>query len=115
MLVEEEAEGEEKESRKGNEPAQEVLLWRQGRMCSGVAGLSVALEAFEVSPNLRRDLIAQIPVLLQSLIDEPVIGQIKQARGFRQFLLPGLEKVRGEWALVCMTHNLLKFHKLCYG
>jgi len=84
-------------------------------MCSGVAGLSVALEAFEVSPNLRRDLIAQIPVLLQSLIDEPVIGQIKQARGFRQFLLRGLEKVRGEWALVCMTHNLLKFHKLCYG
>jgi hypothetical protein len=46
---------------------------------------------------------------------EPVFGQIKQARGFRQFLLRGLEKVRGEWALVCMTHNLLKFHKVCYG
>ena len=46
---------------------------------------------------------------------EPVFGQIKQARGFRQFLLRGLEKVRGEWALICMTHNLLKFHKLCYG
>jgi hypothetical protein len=40
-------------------------------------------------------------------------GQIKQARGFRQFLLRGLEKVRGEWELVCMTHNLLKFHKIC--
>ena len=47
-------------------------------------------------------------------IVEPVFGQIKQARGFRQFLLRGLEKVRGEWALVCMTHNLLKFLKLCY-
>ena len=47
-------------------------------------------------------------------IVEPVFGQIKQARGFRQFLLRGLEKVRGEWALVCMTHNLMKFHKLCY-
>jgi len=47
-------------------------------------------------------------------IVEPVFGQIKQARGFRQFLLRGLEKVRGEWALICMTHNLLKFHKLCY-
>jgi transposase len=47
-------------------------------------------------------------------IVEPVFGQIKQARGFRQFLLRGLEKVRGEWALVCMTHNLLKFHKICY-
>jgi transposase len=47
-------------------------------------------------------------------IVEPVFGQIKQARGFRQFLLRGLEKVRGEWALICMTHNLLKFHKECY-
>jgi IS5 family transposase len=46
---------------------------------------------------------------------EPVFGQIKQARGFRQFLMRGLEKVRGEWALICMTHNLLKFHKICYG
>ena len=46
---------------------------------------------------------------------EPVFGQIKQARGFRQFLLRGLQKVRGEWALICMTHNLLKFHKICYG
>jgi transposase/ribonuclease HI len=47
-------------------------------------------------------------------IVEPVFGQIKQARGFRQFLLRGLEKVRGEWALICMTHNVLKFHKICY-
>ncbi len=47
-------------------------------------------------------------------IVEPVFGQIKQARGFRQFLLRGLEKVQGEWALICMTHNLLKFHKICY-
>lgn len=46
---------------------------------------------------------------------EPVFGQIKQARGFRQFLLRGLEKVRGEWALVCLTHNILKLHKMCYG
>ena len=39
---------------------------------------------------------------------EPVIGQIKQARGFRQFLLRGLVKVRDEWALVCTAHNLTK-------
>src|ERR1700720_1958487 len=45
-------------------------------------------------------------------IVEPAFGQIKQARGFRQFLLRGLEKVRGEWALICMTHNILKFHKI---
>src|SRR6266550_245808 len=34
---------------------------------------------------------------------EPVFGQIKQARGFRQFLLRGKEKVKGEWALLCLT------------
>ena len=38
-------------------------------------------------------------------IVEPVFGQIKEARGFRRFLLRGLAKVRGEWALVCLTHN----------
>ena len=41
---------------------------------------------------------------------EPVFGQIKQARGFRQFVLRGIRKVRGEWALVCLTHNLLRLH-----
>jgi len=39
---------------------------------------------------------------------EPVIGQIKQARGFRQFLLRGFGKVRHEWALICTAHNLTK-------
>ena len=47
-------------------------------------------------------------------IVEPVFGQIKQARGFRQFLLRGIDKVRGEWSLVCMTHNILKCYRLCY-
>jgi transposase len=47
-------------------------------------------------------------------IVEPVFGQIKQARGFRQFLLRGLDKVRGEWSLVCLTHNILKLYRLCY-
>jgi hypothetical protein len=41
---------------------------------------------------------------------EPVFGQIKQARGFRQFLLRGKEKVKGEWALLCLTHNVLRLH-----
>ena len=47
-------------------------------------------------------------------IVEPVFGQIKQVRGFRQFLLRGIDKVRGEWALVCLTHNILKCYRLCY-
>jgi hypothetical protein len=41
-------------------------------------------------------------------IVEPVFGQIKRARGFVQFSLRGLAKMRGEWCLVCLTHNLLK-------
>ena len=48
-------------------------------------------------------------------IVEPVFGQIKQARGFRQFLLRGMEKVRAEWAMVCMTQNILKMYRACYG
>jgi transposase len=47
-------------------------------------------------------------------IVEPVFGQIKQARGFRQFLLRGIAKVRGEWAMVCLTHNILKLYRLCH-
>ena len=41
-------------------------------------------------------------------ITEPVHGLIKQARGFRQFLLRGSRKVSGEFTLVALTHNLLK-------
>lgn len=39
---------------------------------------------------------------------EPVFGQIKQARNFRQFLRRGLSAVQGEWSLACTAHNLLK-------
>ena len=44
-------------------------------------------------------------------IAEPVIGQIKQVRGFRQFLLRRLTKVPQEFDLVCLTHNLLKIFR----
>ena len=49
----------------------------------------------------------------RKVIVEPVFGQVKGARGFRRFLLRGLEKVNGEWRLVCLTHNLLKLWR--YG
>ena len=42
---------------------------------------------------------------------EPVFGQIKGARGFRQFHLRGLTKVADEWQLICLAHNLLKLAK----
>lgn len=48
---------------------------------------------------------------LRKQIVEPVFGQIKAARGFRQFLLRGLHNVRAEWAMICIAHNLLKLAK----
>jgi transposase len=45
---------------------------------------------------------------LRKELPEPVFGQIKQVRGFRQFLLRGKEKVRAEWRLICAGHNVLK-------
>jgi hypothetical protein len=48
---------------------------------------------------------------LRKAVVEPVFGQIKEARGFRRFLLRGLAQVEAEWKLICATHNLLKlFH-----
>jgi Transposase DDE domain len=48
---------------------------------------------------------------LRKQIVEPVFGQIKQARGFRQFLLRGIEAVQAEWAIICTAHNLTKLAK----
>ena len=46
---------------------------------------------------------------------EPVFGQIKQGRGFRQFLLRGRAKVNREWLLICAGHNLLKLFRFGAG
>ena len=43
---------------------------------------------------------------------EPVFGNIKEARGFRQFSFRGLEAVASEWSLICMVHNLLKLFQV---
>ncbi len=48
------------------------------------------------------------PYRLRKQVVEPVFGQIKQARGFRQFLRRGLAAVQSEWSLICTVHNLLK-------
>ena len=49
---------------------------------------------------------------LRKQVVEPVFGQIKQARGFRQFLLRGVDKVKAEWALICTAHNLGKLARV---
>ena len=58
--------------------------------------------AYEVGPGALR-------------AQDPVFGQIKQGRGFRQFLLRGLEKVNSEWSLICTGHNLLKLFRFGEG
>jgi hypothetical protein len=45
---------------------------------------------------------------LRKQVVEPVFGQIKEARGFRQFLLRGMTKVKAEWAIICTVHNIRK-------
>ena len=48
---------------------------------------------------------------LRQGIVEPVFGQIKQWRGFRQFLLRGWQAVQAEWEIICTTHNVLKLYR----
>jgi hypothetical protein len=48
---------------------------------------------------------------LRKAVVEPVFGQIKEARGFRRFLLRGLGKVQAEWQMICATQDLLKLFR----
>jgi transposase len=72
--------------------------WRQG---SRIAAMATKLKRAGRRSRYR----------LRKQIVEPVFGQIKHARGFRQFFLRGLDQVRGEWAIICTVHNLLKLAK----
>lgn len=46
---------------------------------------------------------------------EPVFGIIKEAMGFRRFMLRGLEKVALEWTLVCLSYNIKRLHRMTIG
>src|SRR5437879_5850352 len=81
-------------------------------------GASSESTAAKVEPTEDASALEQMKQKLQSeagralykmrkAIVEPVFGQIKECRGFRRFSLRGLESVRAEWKLVCLTHNLL--------
>jgi len=66
--------------------------------------------------RMRRKLQTKVGAAIyaaRKAIVEPVFGQIKQARGFRGFSLRGLKKVRSEWAIVCLGHNILKLYRIC--
>ena len=64
--------------------------------------------AHRLKTRAGRDLYA-----LRKQTPEPVFGIIKSVMGFRQFLLRGLDKVRGEWRLVTMAWNLKRMFVLC--
>jgi transposase len=83
--------------------------WRHGEAplpVRGPAPQGMTLKQ-EMTRRLRtrraRELYARRKVIV-----EPVFGQIKEARGIRTFLVRGLAKVRGEWSLIALTHNILK-------
>jgi hypothetical protein len=90
-----------------------------GRARDAVAGAAGVPAAEKIGPPTRLEAMrAKIkagghtsPYRLRKQLPEPVFGQIKEARGFRQFLLRGFEKVRAEWALICTAHNLLKLRQ----
>ncbi len=52
---------------------------------------------------------------LRKQTPEPVFGIIKSVMGFRQFLLRGLDNVRGEWSLVTMAWNMKRMFALSAG
>lgn len=77
----------------------------------GSAATAAAASAATVKEKMRaklRSVAGKVLYAARKQIVEPVFGQIKGARGIRRFLLRGLEKVRAEWRLICLTHNLLK-------
>ena len=68
-------------------------------------------ESSGVAEQMRNELRTQdgrAVYKMRKAVVEPVIGQIKERRGFRRFLLRGLRQIEAEWRRICATHNLLK-------
>lgn len=80
------------------------------RVPAAMAAAGLAKEAMRAK---LRTAVGRAVYGLRKGVVEPVFGQIKGARGFRRFGLRGLRKIRGEWSLICLTHNLLKIWR--YG
>jgi transposase len=77
------------------------------RTVSGERKVKLGTRAYAMWQKLRRG-GRRSRYRLRKQTVEPVFGQIKQGRGFRQFLLRGIPKVSAEWSLICTAHNLLK-------
>ena len=102
--------------REGFDPHIATERQRHHSATSPAAGSEPAAEPATAKEKMRAKLktpAGRAVYARRKAIVEPVFGQIKEARGFRRFLLRGLEQIRGEWRLVCLTHNLLKIWR--YG
>ncbi len=84
------------------------------QQCSKAEGnrqIQVSFRLWEMRARAKQKLLSEQGTALrkQRSIDvETVFGRIKQDWGFRRFLLRGLEKVKAEWGLLCIAHNLAK-------
>ncbi|HTF43986.1 MAG TPA: IS1182 family transposase [Terriglobales bacterium] len=64
----------------------------------------------QMKQKLRNDAGRTVYKMRKAIV-EPVFGQTKECRRFRRFSFRGAVKVRAEWKLVCLTHNLLKLFR----
>ncbi|HVP45486.1 MAG TPA: transposase [Bryobacteraceae bacterium] len=78
------------------------------------AGQPRQMTSNPLAQNMRAQLATEAGRALYRMrqaIVEPVFGYIKHMRGFRRFALRGIRRVRAEWRIICLTHNLLKLFR----
>lgn len=85
--------------------------WRDYFACAGDPPAEGASLREQMAYKLRT-VLGQAIYRRRKCTVEPVIGQIKEALGFRQFSLRGLGAAAGEWCLVCLAYNLRRLHVL---
>jgi transposase len=78
--------------------------WRERH--SEPAALPAAATPMQAMAHRLKTKAGRAAYALRKQTVEPVFGIIKSVMGFRQFLLRGLEKVTGEWSLVCLAWNV---------
>ena len=89
-----------------------IAVGREGTSAAPLTEASTAAQSVRASMREKLSKGQGKTVYSQrKVIVEPVFGQIEQGRGFRRFSQRGQAKARREWALVCLTHNLLKLFR----
>jgi transposase len=91
-----------------------IALGREAKAKNAVAEGTALTPAAKAKAAMRRRLASATGKAIyarRKAVAEPPFGQIKEARRFRRFSMRGLVKVRAEWTLVCLTHNVLKLFR----